>query len=258
MIAGALRRRSRRASHPPRASAARPSTRPTTVATTRLRSSPSSSGSARQRSISGDDLVEGLGAVKGPRLRHVAVVLADHALRRPRLRGRTVVALVVEDADDRPVVDERVEQDRARVRDDAGRVLQQRGERLEVCEARLLHRRALDALRGGEPLPPAGVARMRAEEERETRVRTALPPPGDEPGEEPFLVRRVRRRVPHHHHERPRGVESVAAEDRLERLARTRRVEDVALGPARHHDALERHVRGSATRSSRMRSFWTR
>ena len=162
----------------------------------------------------GRDLLERAGLVERARFGDVAVVLADHALRGPRLAGRR--PFVVEDADRRPVVDERVEQHRAGVDDDGLRVLEDRREHLDVREARLLHRRPGTAERRGEALAPLAVARVGPKEEREALARARFGPPRDEPLEEGALVGRVRRRVPHHRDDRTRGVEPVAAENLVE------------------------------------------
>ncbi len=104
-------------------------------ATTRARSARARPG--RQRALdAGDHVLEALRRVEGVRRRELAVVLADDVLHGPALAGRC--AFVVENADGRAVVDERLEQDRAGVRDDARRVLKDRGEHVEVREARLL------------------------------------------------------------------------------------------------------------------------
>ena len=110
----------------------------------------------------------------------------------PLSRRRT---LVPEHAYGRPVVDDRVEQDRAGVRDHGVRMLEQRRELLEVRVARLLHGDPFDAERSAEPLGHAAVARMRAEEKRVALGRAALSPPADQPFDELALERRVVRRV---------------------------------------------------------------
>ena len=61
----------------------------------------------------GDDFLEVAGSQERFRADELLVVLAGDVERRMALAGRS--ALVVEDADRRPVVDERVEQDRPRV-----------------------------------------------------------------------------------------------------------------------------------------------
>ena len=83
---------------------------------------------------------------------------------------------------------------------------------------------------------------MRTEEEREALVGACLSPPRDKPREEALLVRSVGGRVPHHQHDGPRRVEAVCPQDRRIRVARARRMEDVALRPARHDDQLARHL----------------
>ena len=134
-------------------SAARPSTSPTTSRTTRRRASASSSGWASARSRPATTSLEALRAVKGARRRELLVVLADDVLRRPRFAGGS--AFVVEDADGRAVVDERVEQDRPGVRDDRVRVLEERGELLEIGEARLLEIDACTVAGRPEPCRPS-------------------------------------------------------------------------------------------------------
>ena len=77
---------------------------------------------------------------------------------------------------------------------------------------------------------------MRTEEKREPVARV-LTPPVDEPIDELPLVGRVRRRVPHHHHDRPGRVEIQRAQKLVVFRPRTLAVKDVCLRPARHDDA---------------------
>ena len=117
-----------------------PSRRPTTRAATAPALRRQLTGCVEAPLDPGHDLLERARLVESPGLGDVPVVLADHALRGPRLARRG--ALVVEDADGGPVVDERVEEHRARVRDDRVRVLEQRREHVDVRVARLLDRSA--------------------------------------------------------------------------------------------------------------------
>jgi hypothetical protein len=179
----------------------------------------------------GDHLLESFSRVEGSGRRQLAVVLADDVLRRPRLTRRS--ALVVEDAHDGPVVDERVEQDRARVADDGVSVLEEDGELLEVRVARLLNVHARSSGGGAESLAPLAVARVRPEQELEA-ILGGLLPPGEDALDEAALVGRVRRRVSHQQDERSARVEPVLAEERLVVGSRAGAPEDVGLRPARH------------------------
>src|SRR5439155_1112591 len=80
----------------------------------------------------------------------------------------------------RPVVDQCVEQDRPRVRNDAVPMLEQNRERFEIGEAWLLQCHAFAGARRREALSPVAVARMRPEKEREARSSAALFPPRDQ------------------------------------------------------------------------------
>ena len=178
-------------------------------------------------------LVEALRAVEGTRGGELLVVLSDDVLRRPRLARRS--AFVVEDADGRTIVDERVEEDRPGVRDDRVGVLEKSGELLEIREARLLEMDAGSATSRREPRGPVPVARMRPKQQLEALVRAFLPP-GQEPLDEAALVGRVRRRVPHDEHERAGGVEPVGAQERVVLGPRASALEDVRLRPAGDDD----------------------
>ena len=116
-------------------------------------------------------LVEALRAAEGAGRGELLVVLADDVLRRPGLARRS--ALVVEDADGRTIVDERVEQDRPGVRDDRIGVLEKNGELLEIREARLLEMDAGAAASRREPRRPVPVARMRTEKQLEAVARAS-------------------------------------------------------------------------------------
>ena len=113
----------------------------------------------------GHDLLEALRSVERARRGELLVVLADDVLRRPGLAGRG--AFVVEDAHRRAVVDERVEQDRPRVRDDRIAVLKQDRQLLEIRVARLLQVDAFAIDGGAKALAPLLVARVWPEEELE-------------------------------------------------------------------------------------------
>ena len=90
-------------------------------------------------------------------------------------------------------------------------MLEKRRESFDVGEARLLHGGAVYPYSWGESHAPAGVPRVRAKEEREACVGPCVAPPRDEPREEPLLVRGVRRRISHHHHQ---GAGRIEAERR--------------------------------------------
>ena len=131
-------------------------------------------------------------------------MLADDVLHGPALARRC--AFVIENADGRAVVDERLEQDRAGVRDDARGVLEDRGQHVEVREARLLDVNARNRERSREALLPCAVAWMRPEQKRHASATLRLPPPNDSL-DEAILEGRVRRRVSHDDDERERRVE---------------------------------------------------
>ena len=80
---------------------------------------------------------------------------------------------------------------------------------------------------------------------RSARARPLLPPV-DEPLDEAALVRRVRRRVPHHEHERTRRVEPVAAQERLVLVARALPWKTSVCGQPGDDDPLRARCRGSA------------
>ena len=163
-------------------------------------------------------------------------MLADDVLHREALARRG--ALVVEDADRRTIVDERVEQDRPCVRDHAVAVLEECRELLEVREARLLHR---DSRRS--PAPARNRSRHSDRGDAGERGATAgrasgCLPPVDHARDEPVLERRVGGRVPHDDDERRRRIEPERAEKALVLAPRPPPCVDVGLRPAAHHDAL--------------------
>ena len=193
----------------------------------------------------GDDLVERARLVEGARTGDVAVVLADHALRGPRLAGRR--ALVVEDADRGPVVDERVEQDRARrsttTASACWRSVASTSMSVKLGSCTAAPGRPSAAANRSRHSRSRGCGRKRSEKRA---VAPDLAPTTRRGARRTALVRRVRRRVPHHRDDRPRGVEPVAAGEASSNAARGRRlVEDVRLRPAGHDDPLARRRRGS-------------
>ncbi len=215
-------------------SAALPSTVPTSSAAIRSRSCSERGGLRKRRVDPGHELVEVARAQERTRGGETPVMVADEVLvGAPLTRPRT---LVPEHAYGRPVVDDRVEQDRPGVRDHGRHMLEQRRELLEVRVARLLHGDPFDAERGAEPLGHAAVARVRAKDKRVALRRTALAPPADQPFDELALERRVVRRVAGEEDEGPRGVEPEPREQGGVLLTRTAAVIDVGLRPARDRD----------------------
>ena len=94
-------------------------------------------------------------------------------------------------------------------------MLEQGREDVQVGVARLLDDDVVTSAGGGKALLPGAVARMGPEQER------AAPRPPLSSHQRSIrstkrrLVRGVRRRVAHHRHERPAGIEPVAAEEPL-------------------------------------------
>src|SRR5258705_1354378 len=166
----------------------------------------------------------------------MAVVLAAYVLDCPALSRRS--ALVIENADGRAVVDERVEQDRACIREHDVSVLEEHSEPLEIGEARFLHGGMFSKERRGEALTPLAVTRMRSEEQREAFGCAGLLPPVDEPFHELLLERRVRRRVPHDEDNPARRIEIELPQSDFVLFPGAFAMVDVGLRPTRYDDSL--------------------
>lgn len=131
-------------------------------------------------------------------------MLPDDVFHSPALARRC--AFVIENADSRSIVDERLEQDGAGVRDDAGGVLKNHGQHVEIREARLLDVNARNRERCGETLLPRAVPWMRPEQKRHASATLLLPPPNDVL-DKAILEGRVGRGVSHDDDERECRVE---------------------------------------------------
>jgi hypothetical protein len=95
-------------------------------------------------------------------------VLAENVLQSPALARWPT--FVVQHADDGAIVDERFEEDRARVRDDAVAVLEEDRELLEVSEARGLDEGAGTTRCSRKTLLPLTVARVGATASRVSKI----------------------------------------------------------------------------------------